>query len=233
MIGRLAFIGALLCASVALAQEAPPANGLQEFPIRPLEKAAADRAEADAIISGSGHAALFENASDQRGPAVRHRASGLLCRFWPGVDGNGIRVYEATPGAEDVSCQTFAEGASLTLYASQYTPTPSAEQEIRQAIGAIRQRWPDLRDYDGPTAGADVQDPNFPHRHVARGVVTQSDNQEYLTKVSVAKVGVWIIKQRMTVRLDRALRGDLWSESQMVLTLIDLVGSKKAPAAES
>ena len=232
MLARLSFIAALLCAPLAMAQDGGEATpNPPEFPIRPAHHAQADREAADAIIAGSGHSSLFENVSDELGSAVRHRASGLVCRFWPGVSVNAIHVYDPAPGAEDVSCQTGVEGVSLTHYAYQYTPTPSAESETRSAIAAIRDRWPDLRDYEGEVARTEVTGPDFPRRYISRGVVTQSDGNEYLTKASVAKVGVWIVKQRMTVRLDKALRGDMWSESMMIRALIDVIGGKDEPTA--
>jgi hypothetical protein len=229
MLARLTFIAALVCALPALAQDGGEATGnLPEFPIRPAHQAAGDREAADAIIAGTGHPSLFENVSDELGPAVRHRASGLVCRFWPGMSVNAIRVYSPAAGAEDISCQTGVEGASLSHYAYQYTPTPSAEDETRSAIAAIRDRWPDLRNYDGEVARTEVTGPDFPRRYVSRGVVTQSDGHDYMTKASVAKVGVWIVKQRMTVRLDKALRGDMWSESMMIRAVIDVIGGGEA-----
>ncbi len=230
MIGRLSLIAALLCAPLAMAQDGGAATRqLPEFPIRSAQHAQADRDAADALMAGSGHPSLFENVSDQQGPAVRHRASGMVCRFWPGVSVNGIHVYNPAPEGEDISCQTGVEGASLTHYAYQYTPTPSAEAETMGAIAAIRNRWPDLRDYEGEIARTEVAGPDFPRRYISRGVVTQDDGNEYLTKASVAKVGVWMIKQRMTVRLDKALRGDMWSESMMIRTLIDLIDDEDKP----
>jgi hypothetical protein len=229
MLARLTFIAALVCAPLALAQDGGEATGnLPEFPLRPAHHAAGDRESAEAIIAGSGHPSLFQNVSDELGPAVRHRASGLVCRFWPGMNENGIRVYNPAAGAEDISCQTGVEGASLSHYAYQYTPTPSAEDETRSAIAAIRNRWPDLRDYDGEIARTEVTGPNFPRRYISRGVVTQGDGNDYMTKASVAKVGVWIVKQRMTVRLDKALRGDMWSEAMMILSVIDVLGGGEA-----
>ncbi|HYC96761.1 hypothetical protein [Brevundimonas sp.] len=230
MLAHLSFIAALLFAPLATAQDGP-ATQLPEFPIRSAVHAQADREAADALIAGSGHAAMFENVSDQQGTAVRHRASAMVCRFWPGVSVNSIHVYNPTPGAEDISCQTGVEGASLTHYASMYTPTPTAEAEAHSAIAAVRNRWPDLRAYDGEAVRTEVTGPGFPRRYISRGVVTQSDGNEYMTKVSVAKAGGWIIKQRMTVRLDKALRGDLWSESMMIRILIELADGKDARAA--
>lgn len=233
MFARLSFIAALLFAPSTLAQDRPASTQLPEFPARSTDHAQADREAADALIAGSGHAAMFENVSDQQGPAVRHRASGMVCRFWPGVSVNSIHVYASAPGAEDMSCQTGVEGASLTHYASMYTPTPTAEAEAHSAIAAIRNRWPDLRAYDGETVSTEVTGPGFPRRYISRGVVTQSDGEDYMTKVSVAKVGGWIIKQRMTVRLDKALTGDRWSESMMVRILIDLAEGKDARPARA
>ena len=222
MIG-LSFIAALLWAPLVESQDNARPVAPPEFPVRPAEHRLADHEAADALIASSGHATLFENISDERGPAVRHRASGMVCRFWPDVSVNGIRIYDPSPGAEDISCQTGVEGASLTHYASLYTPTPTAESEAHSAIAGIRDRWPDLRAYEGEIAQTNIEDPNFPRRYVSRGIVTQGDGDEYMTKVIVAKVGVWIVKQRMTVRLDKALRGDLWSESMMLRALIDVV----------
>lgn len=228
MIGRLTFIAAFLAAPMAAAQDTPTPT-VPEFPTRPADRSMPDRAEADTIIASSEHPRLFENVSDGRGPAVRHRASGLVCRFWPGLTGNAINVYEATPGAEDVSCQTFVEGASVTHYASMYSPTPTAVAEMHSALAAIRERWPDLRAYTGETFNADAPELSLPQHYVSRGVVTQQDG-EYMTKVSLAKAGGWIVKQRMTVKLEKAYRGDLWSEAMMVQALIEVaIGKEPGP----
>ena len=219
-----------LGATAATGQSNPRAPSPPDFPIRPLSAVRADKTEADRLIAGSGHAALFVNVSNNRGPAVHHRASGLICRFQAGSSFNNIRVYDHKAGAEDVSCHTSVEGISFSHYASQHTPTPTVESEVHAAIAAMRQRWPDLRAYEGETAEAAESDAGLPMRHVARASV-KVDGDDHLTKVIVAQVGVWTIKQRMTVKMDRALAGDLWSETLMVRTLVEVLRAARSGSA--
>lgn len=220
----------LATTSAALAQDTGPAPGLPNFPVRSMSQFATDREDADALIATTGHPELFENVTEYRGPAVLHRASGMTCGFIPNARSNGIKIYEISERAEDISCSLFVDGASITQYAYRYTPPADPEQQTHEAIAAIRERFPDLKAYEGQVVNLSVEGFERPRTYVSRAVVS-IDGVDHLTKVMVSQIGEWTLKQRMTVRLDRALDGDSWSETLMLRAIMAVSERQTPPQA--
>lgn len=116
------------------------------------ETLAAASAEADALIANTGAPQLFENVSSEGLVKVRHKASGLLCTFVPGLADNRITLYSSPDTDDDVGCNADFGPAYFTYYATRYSPGYSAEDSARDAYVAIRDRFPDARAYEGPSA---------------------------------------------------------------------------------
>lgn len=150
MIARMAFLAALSGAAPVAAQIALP--NIQAPEASPQEVAAA-RAQADQIIAAADARAHFTNVTRDRAPAVRHNASGMVCRFEPGSTRNSIRVYGVranapTPG-DDVSCGTNAGGGGFTIYATRYKPMPSEAEDMREAVRQMQATYGELKPYEG------------------------------------------------------------------------------------
>ncbi|KQW83098.1 hypothetical protein [Brevundimonas sp. Root1279] len=147
MIGRLAFIALLATGPAAHAQDA-------ESPPATAEQIASARETADRLIADADAGAFFVNKTDGAVPTVVHVASGLTCLFSGGPE-ERISIFPTGPAGiargEDVGCVSRVDelGIDLNLYATRYQPLPSEELALRQAVNAIRQRWPDARPFDG------------------------------------------------------------------------------------
>lgn len=209
---------ALACAFDARGQDG---SGPPDFPTRPVSALSSDQAEAAELISRSGQPALFKNVTDHQGPAVLHLASGMTCRFAAGARANTLAAYSAQADREDVGCSTTVDGVHLTHYAYRYPDLADAETELRHAVAAMIQALPDLRDYEGQIAVASADEVELSVIYRARGAVDMNGHP-VMTKAMTSQVGGWMLKQRMTVRLEDALHGDLWSELQFLRLVFEV-----------
>lgn len=188
---------------------------------RSTAEAAQDKSEAQSLIDSTTHPQLFENVTGNGGPAVRHRATGMVCSFEPGAPTNNLVVYRFDATTEDVSCNSEFDGAFVTHYAYRYTPKPTAEDEARSALAAVINRYPDWKAYEGTVANLSTEGFDRPTTYVSRGVVTANGGPA-LTKVLLTQIGDWTLKQRMTVPLEDALSGDALSELSMLTVIMDV-----------
>lgn len=188
MLAATAVLGA---ATPGLAQTAPDSGATRE-------QIAAARAEADALIASTRAPNLFENISDADGMAkVRHKASGLVCTFVPGAENNTLMVFESgLPRGDDVGCNADIGPLYVTYYATRYGPGYSTADSARDAVAAIRNRFPDARPYEG--SGVSVGPPEGVTDVQNVALLIGPREQPRYTHALVAKVGEWIFKQRMT-----------------------------------
>lgn len=214
----------LACAFDARGQEAQAAP---DFPTRPISALSADQAEATELIARSGRPELFRNVTDHQGPAVLHIASGMTCRFVARERGNNLVVYRAETDIEDIGCNTRVDGVYLTHYAYRYPNIGSAEDAFLEAIAAVRQNYPSVRNYEGEVAVASTEDQVLPDIYRARGVIDMNGD-ELMTKVMVSLAGGWMLKQRMSVPLEQATQGDVWSEFQFVRVVLEVLDHQAA-----
>lgn len=180
----LIVIGALALAQPAWAQEEAPA-------------AAAAR-----IIANANAQDQFETV-DNGAISVRHRGSGLICRFEPG--GGEIVFFPGLPRGEDVGCgQSFPQSEAITFYATRYPEATNNEEQMQSAVAAIAQRYagaqvtaPDepIEPPSSPEGG-----PAFP-ASLSEGFIVDAGRGRFYTHVSVAMVGRWCIKLRYTTPL--------------------------------
>lgn len=227
-IAALAISASLAWTAAAGAQDAKPAP---DFPTRPISALSSDQAEAADLITASNRPGLFKNVTDHQGPAVLHLASGMICRFAARERSNNLVVYRAEPGIEDVGCNTMIDGVYLTHYAYLYPTLTGPQNEMLSAIAAVQQAYPDVRDYTGEIATASATDRELPDIYRSRGVIALPSG-EGMTKIMVSQVGGWMLKQRMTVPMERARDGDFWSELQFIRVQIEVSDHRAAEGAD-
>src|ERR1700744_503438 len=99
---------AALAAGPALAQVAAPSVPRGEA-----------KAEGDALLAQAGAADLFDNVTSDGAQdiKIRHKASGLICEFNPGVPSNRLVVFDSAQRGDDIACSTGGEAGERTLYA--------------------------------------------------------------------------------------------------------------------
>ena len=116
-----------LGASGALAQ---PAVGADD----------ADRQEADAIIAYGNVAGAFDNITDGDLPMIRHKASGLICRFSMDDSSHGVRLSrDERHHTDTVTCQAHTrEGWNVSAAATGFTFNPTLEDAFAPASRGFR-----------------------------------------------------------------------------------------------
>jgi len=194
MIARLAFLAALICATPVAAQIALP--NVQTPAATPQEIAAA-RAQADQIIAAGNAQAHFTNVTRDRAPAVRHDASGMVCRFEPGSTRNSIRIYGVRQNmpvqGDDVSCGTTVGDGGFTIYATRYKPLPSEAEDMREAVRQMQATYGEIKPYEG-TIGL-AQNDAVPVGQTLT-VLFQHQGRQYGSLTQIAHRDGWSFKLR-------------------------------------
>ena len=180
MMRRLLFVLALSLAAPAWAQgtEDEPQAAPGSIAIGMIEEANAD--------------GVFEIVHNGQ-VSVRHTASGMRCDFARNGDGGRLVLFPNLPRGDDVACDWNDGQTFTTLYATRYPFNSTLAEQIDGAAAAIRRHFPNAETYPG-----DVEqntDDGLPTRRTTRFIVMR-EGQRYYSRVSVARVGSWIVKLR-------------------------------------
>lgn len=172
----------VLIAAVIAGSAAP--TFAQEAPLSRIEAARAMIESADA-------ADLFE-AVEHEIATVRHRASGLTCRFYGNETRATIIVFAGLPRGDDVGCVNEQENQARTLYATRYPGDVTATAAMADAVAGIANRFADAR----PTpALLRMTSENLPEPLIQHFLITLRGEQ-WITSAFVARSGDWVIKLR-------------------------------------
>jgi hypothetical protein len=221
----LILLAAALAAGPALAQVAPSV---------PRGEA---KAEGDALLAQAGAADLFDNVTTDGAQdiKVRHKASGLICEFNPGVASNRVVVFDSAQRGDDIACSTGGDAGERTLYAAR-TPGRTLADAFAHDLAEVKKSHPGAVDYALPP-GTDspilqmLDIPPMPPSRTARFIV---DHQ--FTSVSSAVVKDWSLEFRFTCPEAQqdvaagALQPTLWVTilAQISGAPLDLVAPKQA-----
>ncbi len=215
----------LLCALALAAVNAAHADPIEADTI------AAPGAIASGMIAAAGADGLFELFDDGQ-VSLRHVSSGMICRFPSGSSGGRIVLFPGLPRGDDVACDVADGRETTTLYATRLPFETSLDDLIASAETALRQRFPDARAYSAAAEAA--ADGILPPIRTAQFMVTRSDGALMYTRVSVALVNGWAIKQRYTSLAPddaAALQGELTSRAIWRGALGEIV-ARPSPDAE-
>ncbi|MFN4288672.1 MAG: hypothetical protein ACK4E3_09290 [Brevundimonas sp.] len=187
---------ALMLALPALGQEAQPAG---TEPVS-AEQVAAARAHADAMIASAGAGQWFENITGADGvPLVRHRPSGMTCRF---IGGPSDRIHilsepdDDLAAGDDVACNTQVLDISITTYATRLADQYTAEEIMQDSMAAIAERWPTGTMIETDLVGITLEGYAAPFAGGYR--IPAPDGGTYMTLVYVQHDGPWSFKLRAT-----------------------------------
>ncbi|MDB5428970.1 MAG: hypothetical protein JWP35_86 [Caulobacter sp.] len=206
-------LSALLAAVALLCLAPAPALATVSTTSPSAAEIADARAEADAIAAAAGVQDLFDNVTDSRAPALRHRASGVVCTFEPHSPVNRIVILGDLARGDHLGCSTRIAGFVQSLYMTRYSEPMSADQVLANSVIAIHQVHPDARPYTGETIA--LQGPTAPAIKTARFIFKVQGVDEF-SRSSAAGHGDWMITLRVTGPLDNAMAGDLLSEATLV-----------------
>ncbi|MDQ0462351.1 hypothetical protein QO010_000099 [Caulobacter ginsengisoli] len=223
---------AVFFAGSALAQtpEAPPAAAAPAVPVAPAppspEEVAKARAIAEAVIGRLNISDLFENATDDAIPTIRHKASGMSC--WVGADTNAedVKIFDGLPRGDDVGCSDNIVEITRSLYATRYPQRPTAEQIVASSIQAMKQNFKRMKPYEGPGVSLMREDTgDLPKVTTARFTAVLNGQKVY-TRTSAVVIGDWVFAQRVTAPEERAMAAEIMAELQLVMLLISVDGKQ-------
>ncbi|NEX93142.1 hypothetical protein [Caulobacter sp. 17J65-9] len=198
------------------------------------------RAETDALIRKANAETLFVNEPQGLLLGARHTKSGLLCTFAPGDRTNRIQVYAPAEPREargdEVGCVSEVNGVFQSLQAARGADG-GLDDAFRRAVDSVKLATPFARTYEGDhaqNAEVDLDGRPLPLAdHRTGRFVVELDGRKLYTRVSVAVVDGWRIKQWVTGPLDDAVGLDVEAESMMTMVLVDFAMKAQAGAAHS
>jgi hypothetical protein len=184
-------------------------------------------AEADKIIKAARVQDLFVNVTDSDVPTVRHLKSGLQCGFEPGSRGNDIHIFEKPfPRGDDISCNTNVLDFTETLYATHMPAGTTLDQAVQAVMADIRNLHPDLEAYKGEIADmTSTPKPGgtpLPLIKTGRFIIKER-GKALFSRVAVSMVNGWMVEERVTGPLDKAMDGDVLGGLTMVSTVEQMV----------
>ena len=187
--------------------------GLESRP-PPIEaEVATARREADAIAAAAHADAWFENVTTTASPALKHKASGLVCTFVSGSPINRLLLFKP-PGGDSFGCNTSRGPRSYSVFLDRAPPgRPPVEQLIGPLAGAIVKRFPEAKPLN-PVLVASGQDDRggaLPPHKVAQFTrpTPRGDAEE---RLAVVYVGDWFLQQRITEPAADNTAADLLNE---------------------
>jgi hypothetical protein len=111
--------------------------------------------------------------------------------------GGRIRLFSGLPRGDDVACDMTDGRESITLYATRLPFASTLDELLGGANAALRSRFPNAQPYTATQETA--ADGITPPLRTSQFLVWRADGARMYTRVSIAQVGAWVIKQRYTV----------------------------------
>ena len=208
----LLFLLAGLAPAQAAAPAAPP--GL-----------AALSAQADAVIAAAQAQKHFTNDTRRGLPAARHNESGLRCMFEVADAANRIVYIGSGDGRGGMGCLSRPAGFSQTMEAVRLAPGETLDSVFAASVLNLTVQQPEARRHEpggmivrlAPGIGGKA-----PPEPRTAGYLVRRPSGEVYSRVSVAVVGDWIIRQQFEAPAARAEEAELLAGVVMSTTLIDL-----------
>lgn len=199
--------------------------------------------ETERLIREAGAESLFVSESQGSLLGARHTKSGLLCTFSPGDRANRILVFDKAeprlPRGDDVGCTTRVNGVYQSLYAARLGDRGGVDGALKSAVDGLITASPGAQVYQGDhaeNAEVDVDGRRLPlAEHRTARFVIEHEGRKLFTRVSVAVVDGWDIKQRVSGPIEDAVALDVEAEAMMTLVLVDFAMNAKgaAPVAQA
>ena len=206
-------LAAIAWASCAIAQ-APT----QRAPPSAEAIASAYRA-ADGLIASAKVGDLFQNLTAAAEPTVRHRGSGLTCRFGMAAEawstGRLLVFPSGLPRGDDVGCIIHLQRFAVSLDASRLAKTPGLDAMTAYYVKSVLALHPRARPYVGPYVEPKALSPGFPAFRTVRFAFDDANGRAF-SRLSVAIVKDWVIEERVTGPYDDAQFGDLLATAEML-----------------
>ncbi|HYG26311.1 MAG TPA: hypothetical protein VD906_05345 [Caulobacteraceae bacterium] len=185
----------------------------------------ATRLEADKLIAATAAPDLFLNETRDGAILIRHKASNFQCLFTPG-EANSLMVPAEAPRGAEIGCDGPAMLFHTTYFIERVDAGETLDKRFAEALDAVKTRWPNAlkikvvgdTNQDVLTKLAASAPPSRTGWYVA-----MNDNGSAFTRVSVARVGDWLVTMRAAGPLEsqksaESLTEMLWLTRLMVMT---------------
>jgi len=163
---------------------------------------------------------IFEPVEALGAVAIRHMPSGFVCPLTSTSPANTVRVETKAPRGSYAVCSTTLGGARVTYSLIRLTSgAPTAFYALQLSATEFMTQHRDARAAKGAFAASPLK--GGPERRTFR--VTHRDGSgQAFTRISVAVVGDWIIRQQVTAPVAETMAADRAAESAMdrALTLM-------------
>lgn len=223
MIGTFArqAASALLAVFISAGAEAKPAV---HTPAKPVNEVA--RQEGDKLIATAGAPDLFLNETRDGAILIRHKASNFQCLFSPGAE-NALLVPSDAPRGDDIGCDGPTTGLFQTTYfIKRAGAADTLDTAMKTAVDEVKGRWPDAMTIRvGKDPNQEVLSKlavNAPPSKTQWFLARNGESWAF-TRISVAKVGDWMITMRAAGPVEsqdaaESLSEMLWITRLMVMT---------------
>jgi hypothetical protein len=215
---RAALAALALCA--AAPAHAKPATKPVVAPVNE-----ATRLEAEKLIAATAAPDLFLNETRDGAILIRHKASNFQCLFTPG-EANSLLVTAGVPRGSEIGCDGPAMLFHTTYFISRAAEGETLDKRFSKALSEVKARWPNAikikvvgdSGQDVLTKLAATAPPSRTGWYLAK-----NSNGSAFTRVSVAKVGDWMVTMRAAGPLEsqksaESLTEMLWLTRLMVMT---------------
>jgi hypothetical protein len=190
-------------------------------PPTPAEIAEASAAADRILRSRKENREFFENATKDRLPAARHRASGVICKFDPSGPGSIAVGFGSTvtrrPDA--VTCVGGVAGFANSLTIMRNLDHSDVDQTLKAAITEFTQIGVGLA--PAPGAGVSLKTSNLPEHRSARFVFGPADQRIY-AYIGAAVVGDWLLISEVHGPSGQPMVADLTGEITLVNAMSDI-----------
>ena len=196
-------------------------------PPKPVNEAA--RLEGERLIASAGAPDLFLNETRDGAILIRHKASNFQCLFNPGGE-NALMVDE--PHGDEIGCDGPTMLFHTTYFIKRADDGDTMDATYEHAIGEVKARWPE---------GMDIKVAPDAHQEVLAKLAETappSKTSWYLakthgswvfTRVSVAKVGDWLVTMRAAGPVESQDAAESLTEMLWLTRLMVMVDPALAP----
>ena len=191
--------------------------------VKPVNEAT--RLEADKLIAATAAPDLFINETRDGAILIRHKASNFQCLFTPG-EANSLLIPTDAPRGNEIGCDGPAMLFHTTYFIERVREGQTLDKRYAEALDEVKARWPNaLKIKVIGDAHQEVLTKLAATAPASRTgwYVAKIDNGSAFTRVSVARVGDWMITMRAAGPLEsqksaESLTEMLWLTRLMVMT---------------
>lgn len=160
-----------------------------------------------AILDRVGDGGSFVDASTGEQTAIRHTASGLVCRLTP--DGAfDLEAFPSDSGNPGASCSHAVNDVATTFVAVRFGPEANLDTVFSESVAFGSGEQP-AESWTGAPSVADLASPEgLPHFRIARLKVHNVEKEERYVRIAVTEARGWYIQQIVSAPFGQAEKAE-------------------------